>query len=346
MCRDWKRLLFHGLHLTFLRSHDTTFKQGIKPLISVNSTPSGQFWRPFWYEWGISSTRQCPQFPIVLMTNGLLWWWLLFWIIAFHVLGVVCISGFLITRLPDYPNCHNCIAMGRLLHAGLINLINISRQRTHANQRIIRGVGGRKNKEIFVRTLIHLYAQLPFPWECSGGWQCEKQILIIALSPFLYNALYNEYTLTVAADKDCVLCSLHSIKPLTLAQIICLYSKYRLQYGLKRSAWYSVHLYIKWKLLDRTTHHILHSAHYTQCKYCTHWTLHTSHCILHTKHTVHTVHTARTLYSCVWAWERVIISSLAATSPPLAQLFATSTSLLICILFHEHPELFQQAHIF
>ena len=161
MCRDWKRLLFHGLHLTFLCSHDTTFKQGIKPLISVNSTPSGQFWRPFWYEWGISSARQCPQFPIVLMTNGLLWWWLLFWIIAFHVLGVVCISGFLITRLPDYPNCHNCIAMGRLLHAGLINLINISRQGTHANQRII--FFG-KNKEIFVRSENYLYAQLPFLW--------------------------------------------------------------------------------------------------------------------------------------------------------------------------------------
>ena len=139
MCRDWKRLLFHGLRLTFLGSHDTSFKQGIKPLISVNSTPSGQFWRPFWYEWAFSNARQCLQFPIALMINGLVcWtWWRLLWIIAFYVLGVVGISGFLITRLPDYPNCHNCIAMGRLLHAGLINQINISGQGRHANWKII-----------------------------------------------------------------------------------------------------------------------------------------------------------------------------------------------------------------
>ena len=131
---DWRCVVignicfFDGRHLTFLGTHDTTFKQGIKPLISVNSTPSGQFWRPFWYEWAFSNARQCLQFPIALMINGpVCWtWWRLLWIIAFHVLGVVGVSGFLITRLPDYPNCHNCIAMGRLLHAGLINQINIS----------------------------------------------------------------------------------------------------------------------------------------------------------------------------------------------------------------------------
>ena len=97
---------------------------------------------------------------------------LLLWIIAFHVLGVVGISGFLITRLPDYPNCHNCIAMGRLLHAGLINLINISRH----------GRGHMQTRKELQFIFLHrptAFSRRLLRWRL----QCEKQILIIALSP-------------------------------------------------------------------------------------------------------------------------------------------------------------------
>ena len=57
-------------------------------------------------------------------------------------MGAGGISGFLVSLLTDYPNYHNCIAMGRFLHASLINLINIS-SRQHEKPR-----QPCKNKEI------------------------------------------------------------------------------------------------------------------------------------------------------------------------------------------------------
>ena len=141
---------FHGLHLTFHQSHDTTFKQATKPLISVNSTPSSQFWRLFWYEWGISRETM-PTIPIVLMINGPLWWWLPFWIIL--SMSSDCFA-LVVFWLPDYPNCHNCIAMGRLLHASLINLINIRGPHTHATQSII---NNNKSFSLSLQNIINSY---------------------------------------------------------------------------------------------------------------------------------------------------------------------------------------------
>ena len=100
-CRHWRCLVignicfFDRRHLTFQSSHDTTFKEGTKALISVNFTPSGQFWRPFWYEWAFSSTIETMStIRTIVFDDKLLW------IIAFHVLGLGV--ALVVFWLPDY----------------------------------------------------------------------------------------------------------------------------------------------------------------------------------------------------------------------------------------------------